>query len=91
MANTLLGGLAPAQFMRRHWQKSARLIRQAIPAFPGVCSKRELFALAARDDVESRLVVRTASANKPLCSLEHGPFHAADADPQARASYAWAD
>ena len=78
MANTLLGGLAPAQFMRRHWQKSARLIRQAIPGFAGVCSQRELFALAARDDVESRLVVRTGSAKKPDFSLEHGPFRAAD-------------
>ena len=30
---TLLGGLAPAQFMRRHWQKRPLLIRNAFPAF----------------------------------------------------------
>ncbi len=78
MDNTLLGGLAPAQFMRRHWQKTARLIRQAIPGFTGVCPKRELFALAGRDDVESRLVVKGGSAKKPVWSLEHGPFRASD-------------
>ncbi len=27
----LLGGLTPAQFMRRYWQKKPLLIRQAIP------------------------------------------------------------
>lgn len=76
MDNVLLGGLAPAQFMRRHWQKTARLIRQAIPGFHGVLTKRELFALAGRDDVESRLVVKGGSARKPAWSLEHGPFRA---------------
>ena len=27
----LLGGLTPAQFMRRHWQKKPLLVRQALP------------------------------------------------------------
>ncbi|HRZ63251.1 MAG TPA: cupin domain-containing protein, partial [Rubrivivax sp.] len=26
----LLGGLTPAQFMRRHWQKKPLLVRQAL-------------------------------------------------------------
>jgi 50S ribosomal protein L16 3-hydroxylase len=30
-ALTLLGGLSPEQFMKRHWQKKPLLIRQAVP------------------------------------------------------------
>ena len=78
MDTTLLGGLTPAQFMRRHWQKTAHLVRQAIPDFTGVLTRRELFALAGRDEVESRLVVKGGSAKKPLWSLEHGPFRPSD-------------
>ena len=78
MDDTLLGGLTAAQFMRRHWQKSPRLIRQAIPGFGGVLNKRALFALAARDDVESRLVVRRGTPRKSIWTLEHGPFRSAD-------------
>src|SRR5579862_834641 len=74
----MLGGLTAAQFMRRHWQKKARLIRQALPGFGGIVSKRELFALAARDDVESRLIVSSGTARKASWSLEHGPFRATD-------------
>src|SRR5258706_14004510 len=74
----MLGGLTAAQFMGRHWQKQARVIRQALPGFAGILSKRDLFALAARDDVESRLVIRTGSTRKSDWSLEHGPFRAAD-------------
>ena len=72
----LLGDISPAQFMRRHWQKSPRLIRQAIPGFNGIIDRKSLFALAARDDVESRLVIRTGG--KRGWTLEHGPFRAAD-------------
>ena len=31
LALPLLGGLSPAQFMRRHWQKKPLLVRQAWP------------------------------------------------------------
>ena len=78
MQNTLLGGLAPAEFMRRHWQKSARLIRQAMPGFEGVVTRDELFALAARDDVESRLVQRAQKGGRAEWSLERGPFRRSD-------------
>ena len=54
----LLGGLTPARFMQRHWQKKPLLVRGAIPAFTPVLDRTSLFELAARDDVESRLVVR---------------------------------
>ena len=54
----LLGGLSAADFMHRHWQKKPLVVRAAWPrALPRVDRSR-LFALAARDDVESRLVVR---------------------------------
>jgi len=54
----LLGGLSASTFMRRHWQKKPLLVRAACAdALPGLDRSR-LFELAARDDVESRLVVR---------------------------------
>lgn len=54
----LLAGLSPAQFMRRHWQKKPLLVRQAIPGLRPVLSRAELFKLAAREHVESRLIVQ---------------------------------
>jgi hypothetical protein len=65
-----LGGLAPEAFLRRHWQKRARLVRDAVPGYAGPFSRDDLFALACRDDVESRLVVRTGKR----WSVDHGPF-----------------
>ena len=56
----LLGGLSPAGFMRSHWQKEPLLVRGALEAaLPGL-DRRRLFALAAEDGVESRLVVNDA-------------------------------
>ena len=52
----LLGGLSPAAFMRRHWQKKPLLVRQAWPGVQPPLTRAALFALAGRDDVESRLV-----------------------------------
>ena len=68
----LLGGMSPGQFMRRHWQKRPLLIRQAIPGFTGALQPAELFALAALEDVESRLVVGPAGPSQ--WKLRHGPF-----------------
>lgn len=66
----MLGGLTPAQFMRRYWQKKPLLIRNAFPGFRPLLSRPELFALAAQDSVESRLIV-----HKPAgWQLRHGPF-----------------
>ena len=70
MQRALLGGLTAPQFLRRHWQKRPLFVAQAIPRFAGVLSVDALFALAARDDVESRLVLR----ERGRWSLEHGPF-----------------
>ena len=69
----LLGGLSSSAFLRRHWQKKPLLVRQAVQNFRGLLSRAELFALAARDDVESRLVRR----RRGRWTLTQGPFHAA--------------
>jgi 50S ribosomal protein L16 3-hydroxylase len=66
----LLGGLSPAAFMRRHWQKKPLLVRQALPGVVPPLPRAALFALAARDDVESRLVVRDGAR----WALRHGPL-----------------
>jgi 50S ribosomal protein L16 3-hydroxylase len=54
----LLGGLSPQRFMRRHWHKRPMLVRQALPGVVPPIDRRGLFELAARDEVESRLVQR---------------------------------
>jgi 50S ribosomal protein L16 3-hydroxylase len=54
----LLDGLSPQAFMRRHWQKKPLLVRAAWPQASAPLTRAALFALAAREDVESRLVVR---------------------------------
>lgn len=58
----LLGGLSPQAFMRRHWQKMPLLVRQALPGVTAPLSRSALFALAAADGVESRLVRRDGQA-----------------------------
>jgi 50S ribosomal protein L16 3-hydroxylase len=53
---TCLGDITPAVFLRDYWHKKPVLIRQAIPGFQALLSRDQLFALAAREDVESRLI-----------------------------------
>lgn len=67
----LLAGLSPAQFMRRHWQKKPLLVRQAIPGFQPFLSRAALFKLAAREQVESRLIVQ--QDNGKGWSMKKGP------------------
>jgi 50S ribosomal protein L16 3-hydroxylase len=69
----LLGGISPERFMRTYWQKKPLLVRQAIPDFKPLLSRTELFALAARDDVQSRLVIQDISLVNGW-RLRHGPF-----------------
>ena len=66
----LLGGMSPQQFMRRHWQKKPLLARQATTAPPALVTRSEMFALAARDDVESRLI---QCDRRGRWTLRHGP------------------
>ncbi len=76
----LLAGLTPQQFMRRHWQKKPLLVRQALPMAQPFVSRAELFALAASEDVESRLIVRDGRD----WSLRHGPLPRRALPPLAR-------
>ena len=67
---TMLGGLSPEQFMRRHWQKKPLLIRDAFPGFKPLLDRQALFAMAADEAVESRLIV-----HKPTgWTLRQGPL-----------------
>ncbi len=66
----MLAGLSPAQFMRKHWQKKPLLVRQAFPDAVPPATLKTLAALAARDDVESRLVTAFGEDWK----LKHGPI-----------------
>lgn len=70
----LLGGHAIGAFLRRYWHKEALLVPAAMPGFAGILSRSELFALASRDDVASRLVQRI----RGRYTLEEGPFRAAE-------------
>ncbi|HEY4072850.1 MAG TPA: cupin domain-containing protein [Herbaspirillum sp.] len=67
---SILGDITPAQFLRDYWHKKPLLIRQALPDFKALLTSKELFALAAREDVESRLVTKT----KDRWELQNGPF-----------------
>jgi 50S ribosomal protein L16 3-hydroxylase len=77
---TLLGGLSPAQFLRTYWQQRPLLIRGALPGLEPLLSRRRLFALARRSDVESRLVARDGER----WTLTHGPLRSADFPPLAQ-------
>ena len=66
----LLGGLTPAQFMKRHWQKKPLLVRNAIPGFVPCVNRSDLVALAGQEGVESRLIVDSAKGWR----MKQGPF-----------------
>jgi 50S ribosomal protein L16 3-hydroxylase len=56
----LLGQISPETFMRQYWQKKPLLIRQAMPGVRPPIDRARLFALAAQDDVASRVIGQTA-------------------------------
>src|SRR5712691_4316408 len=70
MRMQLLGGLNAKRFLSQFWQRKPLLVRSAIPGFKGVVQAPELFALAMRNDIESRLVWRASGA----WQLREGPF-----------------
>jgi 50S ribosomal protein L16 3-hydroxylase len=69
----LLGGNTTGAFLRRYWHKEPLLVSDAMPRFHALLSRDELFALAGRDDVQSRLVQRTRNRYRQ----DHGPFRRA--------------
>lgn len=74
---SLLAGLTPAQFMRRHWQKKPLLVRQAIAGYQPFLSRTTLARLASREEVESRLIVQKDQG----WTLKKGPFPARSLPP----------
>lgn len=68
-----LGTLPVAQFMKQYWQRKPLVIRQAFALAPPDSPPIDwpgVIALAARDDVESRLISRRQGQWR----LTHGPF-----------------
>lgn len=59
-AFTLLGGMTPAQFMKRHWQKKPLLIRQAVANMTPLIERSVLLEMVAQEEVESRLKIGRA-------------------------------
>ena len=74
---TLLGGISPAEFMQRYWQRKPLLVRQAIPGFRALLDRRELFALSQQPEVESRLVIGENAGQRDW-QLHRGPFKRRD-------------
>jgi 50S ribosomal protein L16 3-hydroxylase len=67
---TLLAGLTPQQFMKRHWQKKPLLIRQAVPDMQPLIDRATLLDMVESEEVESRLIVRRG----PQWTLKKGPI-----------------
>jgi 50S ribosomal protein L16 3-hydroxylase len=65
----LLGGITPAHFMKKFWQRQVLLVRDAIPDLTPVLTRDALFSLVALDTVESRLIWR----DNERWHLRHGP------------------
>ncbi len=70
MAHELLGGLTPERFLRRHWQKKPLLVRNALREPALNLGAADLFALATRDDLQSRIITQT----RGRWQVRHGPF-----------------
>lgn len=68
----VLGSISPAQFLKEYWQKKPLLIRAAIPNLKPLLTAKKLFAMAKRDDVESRLIC----AFDQHWDMSNGPFSA---------------
>ena len=66
----ILGGLSSDAFLTRHWQRKPLLIRAAFKERLALPDREALFALAARDDVESRLI----SSFRGLWTMRQGPI-----------------
>lgn len=72
----LLGGLSPAEFLKKHWQKAPLLVRNALPGYTSPLSPEELAGLACDEDVESRLILERGG-DYPW-QLRNGPFKEQD-------------
>ncbi|MDX1455651.1 MAG: cupin domain-containing protein [Gammaproteobacteria bacterium] len=68
--DSVLGGLAVEEFLKKHWQKKPLLIRNAFPDFETPLSADELAGLACEDGIESRVVINDSERYE----LRQGPF-----------------
>ncbi len=82
-SSALLGGISPAVFMKRYWQKKPLLVRQAWPGVAPPLPRAEFFELAGRESVESRLVEQRSGA----WHVRHGPLPRRALPPLARAGW----
>ncbi|KPF49377.1 cupin [beta proteobacterium AAP121] len=83
LKSPLLGGLSPAAFMRKHWQKKPLLVRKALPGVLAPLPRAALFSLAEQDGVESRLIQRTGPGATDW-RVRHGPLPRRALPPVAR-------
>jgi 50S ribosomal protein L16 3-hydroxylase len=74
LKNRAIAGLPARRFLRDHWQKKPMLLRGALPECSEIATPGVLFELAARDDMESRLVQR----GRRGWQVRHGPFDRSD-------------
>lgn len=70
MMQKIFAGLPVQAFFRRYWQKKPLLARQALPRYGALATRDALFALAGRDDVQSRIVSR----QRGRWEVAGGPF-----------------
>jgi 50S ribosomal protein L16 3-hydroxylase len=75
----LLGGISPELFMQKYWQKRPLIIRAAVPGMQPLVPRDALFAMAADEAVESRLVEQ----KKGVWKFNHGPIGADGGGQQA--------
>ncbi|MFN7352006.1 MAG: JmjC domain-containing protein [Burkholderiales bacterium] len=66
----LLGGMPPAIFLKRYWQRRPLYIQNALDPKDLQLTRDELFDLASSSEVESRLVQNS----RGRWQLSHGPF-----------------
>ena len=78
-----LAGLDPAQFLRRHWQKRPLLARAALREYIDCVTRADVFALAAREDIESRIVIKA----RRRWHVRHGPFSRTDIERLPRSGW----
>jgi 50S ribosomal protein L16 3-hydroxylase len=83
MTKRRVGKWTAAQFLRRYWQKKPLLARAALREHARVVQRSELFELASRDDLESRLVRREGRRWR----VQHGPFRRRELERLPRAAW----
>jgi len=69
-----LKNFAPTRFMRDYWQRRPLFIQEALPADFVALRSADLFKLAARPEVESRIIIRKLVRQHWRYKAADGPF-----------------